>query len=63
MKGPSSGNKYEQKQTCNFLNNVELILNNRCKKSFEKLQGSKSGGVVKSSPHEGLRKLSCITTH
>ena len=45
MKGPSSGNKYEQKQTCNFLNNVELILNNRCKKSFEKLKGLKSGGL------------------
>ena len=25
MKGPSSGNKCELKQTCNFLNNVDLI--------------------------------------
>ena len=25
MKGPSSGNKYEQKQTFNILNNVDLI--------------------------------------
>ena len=42
-KSPSSGYKFELKQTCNFLNNVDLILSKRCEKIFEKFKYVKKG--------------------